>query len=90
MADGTAQQCGRVGSCHIYLKMPHICLWGIFILCLPEIAARFTPHAASPKAQKFSVFPLGFNLLPFALLLLNTDLRSINTCQWIATSNSRS
>jgi hypothetical protein len=20
MADGTAQQCGRVGSCHIYLK----------------------------------------------------------------------
>jgi hypothetical protein len=22
MADGTAQQCGRVGSCHIYLKKP--------------------------------------------------------------------
>jgi hypothetical protein len=22
MADGTAPQCGRVGSCHIYLKKP--------------------------------------------------------------------
>ena len=22
MADGTAQQCGRVGSCHIYFKKP--------------------------------------------------------------------
>jgi hypothetical protein len=23
MADGTAQQCGRVGSCHIHLITPH-------------------------------------------------------------------
>jgi hypothetical protein len=22
MADGTTQQCGRVGSCHIYYKKP--------------------------------------------------------------------
>jgi hypothetical protein len=31
MADGTAQKCGRVGSCHIHLK-PFSLLKGFFIL----------------------------------------------------------
>ena len=32
MADGTAQQCGRVGSCHIHLKKPFRKLRGFFVL----------------------------------------------------------
>ena len=31
MADGTAQQCGRVGSCHILLKKPFRKLRGFFV-----------------------------------------------------------
>ena len=33
MADGTAQKCGRVGSCHIYLLKPFTlnCLKGFFM-----------------------------------------------------------
>jgi hypothetical protein len=32
MADGTAQKCGRVGSCHIYLKsLSSLFLKGFFV-----------------------------------------------------------
>ena len=31
MADGTAQKCGRVGSCHIHLKKPFRKLRGFFV-----------------------------------------------------------
>ena len=34
MADGTAQQCGRVGSCHIYLKKPFSLFWKAFLFCM--------------------------------------------------------
>src|SRR5882757_2559981 len=30
MADGTAQQCGRVGSCHIHFKSPDLNRSGLF------------------------------------------------------------
>ncbi len=34
MADGTAQKCGRVGSCHIYYLNPlHLFEWGFFMGC---------------------------------------------------------
>ncbi len=34
MADGTAQQCGRVGSCHILLKKPSSLFWRAFLFYL--------------------------------------------------------
>ena len=35
MADGTAQQCGRVGSCHILLKrLSDLRRKGVFVFCL--------------------------------------------------------
>ncbi|HNF02423.1 MAG TPA: hypothetical protein PLH62_08540, partial [Ferruginibacter sp.] len=42
MADGTAPQCGRVGSCHIHLK-PFSFLRGFFILyptAKPELCLK--------------------------------------------------
>ena len=41
MADGTAQQCGRVGSCHIYLKSLSG-NWKAFLLGLIEAACELT------------------------------------------------
>jgi hypothetical protein len=32
MADGTAPQCGRVGSCHILLKALSLIVTGLFYL----------------------------------------------------------
>jgi hypothetical protein len=41
MADGTAQQCGRVGSCHIYFKSLSV-KWEAFFI----YAIYSTPLAA--------------------------------------------
>jgi hypothetical protein len=35
MADGTAQQCGRVGSCHIYLKSLSV-YWKAFLFGITQ------------------------------------------------------
>jgi hypothetical protein len=41
MADGTAQQCGRVGRCHIYLKNPCPKDKGFFVLNMFDSSACF-------------------------------------------------
>jgi hypothetical protein len=40
MADGTAQKCGRVGSCHIYLKSLSVKIEGLFCALNYELMVR--------------------------------------------------
>jgi hypothetical protein len=42
MADGTAPQCGRVGSCHIYLKSLSE-MRGFFIAYDPKLLSHSLP-----------------------------------------------
>ena len=68
MADGTAQQCGRVGSCHIYLKPFHPAFFNGFerlfvfitimgILCPPNHVRKRTHHIISPRLPQFYPYP---------------------------------
>ena len=49
MADGTAQKCGRVGSCHIYLKDPCVYSVRVFLCGYFQklvVVGSCTPNAA--------------------------------------------
>src|SRR5215467_10215986 len=65
MADGTAQQCGRVGSCHIYLKRRSINQNGVF---------RFV---VSSKPLEFDLLLFGILLFASSLpIAIGTEQRS--------------
>jgi hypothetical protein len=49
MADGTAQKCGRVGSCHIYLSLAGNSA-GLFCLFNPATGSLYTTQ------QNFMLF----------------------------------
>jgi hypothetical protein len=59
MADGTAPQCGRVGSCHILLKASSIDE-AFFILCPSPSHHRYPPN---PRIPAVSLFPA--HMAPF-------------------------
>ena len=68
MADGTAQKCGRVGSCHIYLKNP--CVYNVRVfLCViyfgscPRNAAHWRQVKVLSKTVEQFVGAQGLSLL---------------------------
>ncbi|HEX6429562.1 MAG TPA: hypothetical protein VF008_17840, partial [Niastella sp.] len=61
MADGTAPQCGRVGSCHIYLKKPFELVFKR-LFCFIAIPINFLPI----QLNQTPAFPKAF-LITFAI-----------------------
>jgi hypothetical protein len=75
MADGTAQQCGRVGSCHIYLKKPFELVFKrlFYFIAMPQTCLLaptsrdgFLLYLLPIKLNQTPAFPIGF-LITFAI-----------------------
>ena len=70
MADGTAPQCGRVGSCHILLK-PHIYSRGFFMpVMFPHLSLIFFHNPPGIYTRKS--FHNSWNRRPASVLILQS------------------